>query len=409
MSIPVGSILHAPGAFSEEQASPSAVPKLSVLQIGEGWFSERGGGLNRYYAELVKRLPAAGVDCRGLVVGSDSVAVNSGNIARAVAPTNAPMRDRWRAMSTAVAAEIASGPVDVVVTHFAPYAWPILRSLGKAPLVVHFHGPWAAESRAEGAGRVAVWMKRRMERAVYCQARRCIVLSRAFGEVLARDYGVERDRIRVIPGGVDLERFNTNLSRAEARQRSGWPVDRPIVLCVRRLVRRMGLEKLIEAAALLRATSPTALTIIGGTGPLADELQQQIAAAGVEDSVRLAGFISDSDLPLAFRAADLTILPSVSLEGFGLVAAESLAAGTPAVVTRVGGLPEVVASLSQELILPGGDAPQIAAFLGDVFAGRRVLPSAEECRRYAAERFDWNSVAREVAAVYREALAAARQ
>ena len=174
---------------------------------------------------------------------------------------------------------------------------------------------------------------------------------------------------------------------------------------MRRLVRRMGLEKLIEAATLLRRQHPEALTIIGGTGPLSGELKEQIAAAGAGDFVQLAGFISDADLPLAFRAADLSILPSASLEGFGLVAAESLAAGTPSAVTRVGGLPEVVAPLSQDLILSAGDAPGIAAFLADVFASRRVLPSSEACRQYAVERFDWSSVARAVAGVYREAVA----
>jgi glycosyltransferase involved in cell wall biosynthesis len=245
-------------------------------------------------------------------------------------------------------------------------------------------------------------MKQRMERTVYRRAARCIVLSHAFADILVRDYAVARDRIRVIPGGVDLQKFNTDLSRQDARRRLGWPVDRPIVLCVRRLVRRMGLENLIDAAEHLRSQFPAALIIIGGTGPLADELKQKVVAAGLADSVRLAGFISDADLPLAFRAADLSILPTVSLEGFGLVAAESLAAGTPAVVTRVGGLPEVVAPLSQDLILPGGDAAQIAAYLADILAGRRVLPCSDACRRYAEQNFDWNSVARQVAGVYRE-------
>jgi glycosyltransferase involved in cell wall biosynthesis len=389
-------------SFSNEPIV-SVIRRVSSLQVGEGWFSERGGGLNRYYAELVKRLPAAGVDCRGLLVGSDALAAMSGNIARAVAPSDASMRSRWRGMRTAVAEELARAPVDLVVAHFAPYAWPILRTLGSTPLVVHFHGPWAAESRAEGAGRIATWMKWRMERAVYQRARSCIVLSHAFKKLLAEDYGIPADRIRVINGGVDLGRFNTSLSRPDARQKLGWPVDRPIILCVRRLVRRMGLENLIAAAAQIRAAFPTALTIIGGTGPLADELKQQIAAASVGESVRLVGFISDNDLPLAFRAADLTIIPSISLEGFGLVAAESLAAGTPALVTSVGGLPEVIAPLSQALILPAGGAPQLTAFLSDVLSGRRRLPAAEECRRYA-ERFDWNSVTRDIATVYGESV-----
>ena len=67
--------------------------------------------------------------------------------------------------------------------------------------------------------------------------------------------------------------------------------------------------------------------------------------------VRMLGSSRDADLPLYYRAADLSVVPTVALEGFGLVAAESLAAGCPALVTPVGGLPSVVADLSPDLVL----------------------------------------------------------
>ena len=119
-------------------------------------------------------------------------------------------------------------------------------------------------------------------------------------------------------------------TRDEARQILGWPRNRPIVLAVRRLTRRMGLVELIAAAQIIRRRVPDVLILIAGRGILAGELEAQIRAADMQDHVQMLGFLPDSKLPLAYRAADITVVPSLALEGFGLSAAESLAAGTPA-------------------------------------------------------------------------------
>jgi glycosyltransferase involved in cell wall biosynthesis len=98
------------------------------------------------------------------------------------------------------------------------------------------------------------------------------------------------------------------------------------------------------------------------------------------------------------------VVPTVSLEGFGLTTIESLAAGTPVLVTPVGGLPEAVAPLSAELVLPSGGFHAIGEGIADVLLGRRVVPDAEACRAYARRHFDRPVVAAQVAQVYREAI-----
>ena len=100
-----------------------------------------------------------------------------------------------------------------------------------------------------------------------------IVLSRSFqGELVSR-YGVDEDLTRVIPGGIDTERFNVSTTRSEARRQLGWPEDRPILLTVRRQVRRMGLENLIDAMEQVRGVLPRRAAFVrrdglnrGGTG-----------------------------------------------------------------------------------------------------------------------------------------------
>jgi glycosyltransferase involved in cell wall biosynthesis len=192
------------------------------------------------------------------------------------------------------------------------------------------------------------------------------------------------------------------MSPTECRAALGWPADRRIVLAVRRLTRRMGLGQLVAAAGRLRERVPDVLVLIAGRGPLEEELQTQIQRAGLEEHCRLAGFVSEDDLPRAYRAADVTIVPSVALEGYGLIVPESLAAGTPALVTPVGGLPEAVEGLSPGLVLADASAAAMAQGLADALTGVTLLPSAEACRAYARRRNDWPVVAAQVRRVYEE-------
>ena len=123
----------------------------------------------------------------------------------------------------------------------------------------------------------------------------------------------------------------------------------------------------------------------------------------LKEHVRLAGFVPDADLPVAYRAANLSVVPSIALEGFGLVVLESLAAGTPVVVTPVGGLPEVVSGLSEDLILHGSSANHLAEGLAARLSALDKLPSEIACRAYAKDNFDWPVIAKRVVDVYKNA------
>jgi len=377
---------------------------LKALQIGLDWLPERAGGLQRYFYDLIQAAPARGIDVKGIVAGSPKVAVDSNKAVEAFGEMSAPLWSRLLGARRAIRRAIRSYDPDLVVSHFALYTAPAL-DLVDRPLVVHFHGPWASEGRIEENGDLRQGVKAWVERTVYRRAARCIVLSEAFGTVLHERYRMPRERIRVVPGAVDIGRFTVALSRLEARDRLGWPTDRPIVLSVRRLVRRMGLENLIAAMSEVVRSRPEALLLIGGRGPMADELAAAIAERGLERNVRLVGFISDDKLPLAYRAADFSVAPTAALEGFGLIAAESLAAGTPAVVTPVGGLPEVTRDLSEALVFPGASAGDLSRRIAEVLSGSVKLPDIAACESYARERYGWNVVIERVRAVYEEAMA----
>jgi glycosyltransferase involved in cell wall biosynthesis len=369
------------------------------------WFGSGSGGLDRVFFDLANALPGQGVAVQGLVVQPADVAAQTGGRIQAFADDGAGLPTRLLGVRRAVRHYLRSGDVDLVAGHFALYLAPLLGTLGDTPVVMHFHGPWAQESDFEGQKRHSILAKKALERFVYRRADRFIVLSNAFADLLVSEYGVCRDLIRIVPGSVDLHRFTDRLSKDAARAALRWPAERPILLSIRRLVARVGLNRLVEAMKAVTEAVPDVLLFIAGRGPLEGALRRQIAEAGLENNVRLLGFLPDEELPTAYRAADINVVPTAALEGFGLTAAEALAAGTPSMVTPVGGLPEVVSGLSSDLVFATCKVGDLAAGLIAALHGDVVMPSSAQCRAYAETHFATSLAAERTAAVYRELVA----
>ena len=376
---------------------------MRIIEVGMHWFPEGGGGADRYFYGLVSELVRHDSSARAFVFGEGKPEEADRQV-HFLGSRKQSLPQRFKRLRKAVKDEMSRGSGGVLIaSHFALYGFPLLDVLWRNPHVVHFHGPWADEAAAEGESSRAVYFKQGVERVTYATARRFVVLSRAFRDVLVRRYGVREDRIDIVPGGVQADTFNTGLSRAEAREKLGWPKDRAILVTVRRLARRMGLENFIDAVDQLRKREPGIFAVLAGTGPLAAELADLVEQKNLKDHVKLAGFVPDADLPVAYRAADLSVVPSIALEGFGLVVLESLAAGTPVVVTPVGGLPEVVSALSKDLILDGSSANHLAEGLATRLSALGKLPSDTACQAYAKDNFDWPVIAKRVVGVYKNA------
>lgn len=349
------------------------------------------GGVDRYFNALNSTLTHHGVNVRAYGFGDSQKATCLG-------PVNRSLMQRWKAVRDTVVPKRGK----LLASHFALYALPALLGRRWDGHVVHFHGPWASESKREGGRMHAVFCKRMLERAVYHRADRFIVLSKAFRDLLCEEYGVPAERVHVIPGGVEVEKFQP-MDVVEARQRLVWPQKQKIIVCVRRLARRMGLENLIEAFAKATVDHPDVKLMIGGQGPLREELEQQVRHAGLAKQVSFLGFIPESALPSVYAAADVSIVPSSALEGFGLISLESLACGTPVLVTPVGGLPDTVSGLDGDLVLRGTSVDHIAEGLRGWLDGTRSLPTRAACREHVMRSFTWEHIARQVCEVYRAA------
>jgi glycosyltransferase involved in cell wall biosynthesis len=373
------------------------------LHLGLGWIGDRGGGLERYQDGICRAHALMGHLVEAWVQSRTSNEQDVGYQLRAYA---SPVESRGRKLRKLQAlAENRFATKDFIfVSHHASVSSALVGNLRNIPHIVHFHGPWADESAVEGAPQWKSWLQRWAERKVYRSADRIITLSKAFADLVIDRYGVDSDRVRVVPGGIDSAKADPGLSRREAREKLRWPTDRPIVLSVRRLVRRVGIDVLIEAAKEIVRHHPDLLVLIGGTGPLQQEFESQIKDLGLEDHVRLLGFVPDNDLPIAYAAADYSIVPTQSLEGFGLVTIESMAAGTPSIVTPVGSLPEIASPLSKDLVLNGHHKDDIVVGVTAILGGKSKTPTASCCRNYVRENYDWTVIGPKVLSVYKKLL-----
>ncbi len=373
------------------------------LHLGLGWIGDRGGGLERYQDGVCRAHAAMGNSVEAWVQSRTPIVQDFGYQVQAYASPVEPRSVKLKKLR-ALAVDRFNRNNFVFISHHASVCSSLVRKLSGRPHVVHFHGPWADESSVEGAPYWKTWLQRREERKVYRSADRIITLSQAFKDLVIERYGVEPSRVRVVPGGIDTSKADPGLSRREARERLGWPTDRPIILSVRRLVRRVGIDVLIEAGREIVRHHPDLLILIGGTGPLSAEFASRIDELGLSQHVRLLGFIPDNQLPMAYAAADYSIVPTQALEGFGLVTIESMAAGTPAIVTPIGSLPEITQPFCPNLILPGREAIDLARGLRPILNGVINVPDSDVCRKYVRSTYDWNVVSPMVMNVYRDAI-----
>ncbi len=327
-----------------------------------------------------------------------------------------------RAGRIAAARLEAQGPFDIVHTHFAYAALGPLQALPRTlPQVRSFYGPWDEEAWAEEHSRLPAargpsrWAraalnrgKRRLRHEVEAanlrRSRRVVVLSEQSRREVAV-FGYPPADVHLFPGGVDLARFAPAPDKQAVRRSLALPTDRTLLLSVRRLAARMGLDVLIDAMPAVAARHPDALLLIGGKGPEREKLETLIQDRGLQDHVRLLGFIPDDALAAHYQAADVFVLPTTALEGFGLVTLEALACGVPVIGTPVGATPEILAPLGAGLVASAATPDALARSLLAFLDGPRPEHlSPDRLRRYVCDHYSWDRHVDAVERLYRDLL-----
>jgi len=300
---------------------------------------------------------------------------------------------------------------DVVVLYQVTSGLPVqvMCELRRMPTLYYFLSPWHVEHELAYPAPASF-------RRLGVAARRCaqgMLLRRASKVLTASQYmkglatEVAPRESTVVPHGVDVSVFHPVPDRSVARRRLGLPQDRHVVLTVRRLVRRMGLHNLVRAAKSVLRRFPQALFVVGGEGPLRRELEGLADEQGVRDSILFVGFVPADLLPAYYQAADVFVLPTAALEGFGIVMLEAMACGTPVVATPVGAIPELLCRVTPELLCKDASDAAIADGICLALSDPDGLARAGlRCRDFVVRNFSWDVRGPEMEAVLLETVTA---
>jgi len=246
------------------------------------------------------------------------------------------------------------------------------------------HGlDWSLRHRMVGTA------MRQLEASVYQSAQAHLVLSRFMCQRLQDFFSIPVDRITVAAGGIDG--VDLIWSQRRGIRQSLWAKESisPVIVTLRNLVPRTGVDLLVQAAAIVHVDRPDVRWKVIGSGSLLEPLKEFRDHLGIHDSIEFCGFLPEKDVQQYLWLADLFMLPTRSLEGFGLVTLEANVLGLPVIATPVGANVDVVAwhplNRVSEEATPEALAKEVLEYLSKLPRNQ----AREQLAGDTAEHFAW--------------------
>ena len=295
--------------------------------------------------------------------------------------------------------------VDIIHTHvgnpisdLAGYIY--IKRNKKVPSIVTYHG-----DGSEGIGSfirnigVSVYNKHLIDKILY---RADVIISPSEHYIdESRFLGEYRDKIVVIPNGIEIEDFDISLSKEQCKEKLGLPPDKNTILFVGNLIPYKGPDVLVKAMPMIVEEVPDVELMFVGGGRMRAGMEELSKKLGVEKYVKFAGFVEASLKPLYYKAADVFCLPStMSTESFGIVNLEAMACSIPIVASAIGGVPDVIKDGENGLLVPPSDSGSLADAIIYLLENKDVRKNMGKNGRKKAENYSWKMIADETAKVY---------
>lgn len=295
-------------------------------------------------------------------------------------------------------------PIDVVHAHWVVpngILGAIVAPRYGVPLVVTLHGSDVAVSeRSNLMGRASRWT---FERASAVTAPSGDLLQRA-GRL-----GASRSLV-LVPWGADVREHVPPSAADAVRERLGLGNEHVVVAGVGRLIAVKGFDHLIAAFAAASASRSDLRLLVIGDGAERERLESLANRLGVTDRVVFTGMVGRTEIPSYLAAADIVAVPSVHHQGYvdGLptVALEAMAAGKPLIASRVGGLPDIIRSGENGLLVEEQDNAALATAIETLARDSRLRARMGEAgRNLTLDELNWKKVAERLESVYEQVVA----
>jgi len=305
---------------------------------------------------------------------------------------------------------------DVYEAH-AVSGYGLLRALkkqgSKKPFVHTVHGVLADEyeQARKGAslslrGRAANHFMNRLaklEEETAKNATLVVTISNYSFEKIIQHYNIDSSKIRIVPNGVDPEKFKPLQDATVARRQLGL-VDEPCVLFVGSLIPRKGLAFLVKAAEKIVKKNRETKFMVAGEGPLRSQLEKTLDSKNLSGNFKLLGNLKDEMLSATYNCCDVFVLPSIQ-EGQGIVLLEAQASARPVVAFNIGGVNEAVRDGETGLLVARGNADELAGAVLRLLSDKGLREKmGSAARKFVVENFTWDLCAQKMLRVYRESL-----
>ena len=391
----------------------SSKAKPTILSLQYLCYPDATGGAWKLTHEINKRMVKRGyrvvlITCKPSQDFPDHEIIDGVEFYRiAFAISKDPIR-LWRAVQKKVKQHlIEEEPWIAHVHHPLVGAFALtMKQYRKIPKTYHFHSSWYDEEKInlteKGKGRINLYLRlkiiRWLEWICYLCSKSILFLSEYSRQRFIDYFPFKKPRMRIIPGGADTIKFcpseNSN-ELIETRNRLGIQEGYKFLLTIRRLEPRMGLDNLITAIAEIVNRNPEHKfkLVIGGKGSLNDKLKSQTTLLGLDDYIHFSGFIPDDLLPGYYAAADIFIMPTTFIEGFGIATVEALSAGLPVFGTPVGGTTEILESIDKKLLFKNVDPESMAEKIEWYLkTPDPVISLKSSCRAEVLKKYSWEMV-----------------
>lgn len=376
----------------------SAGERVSVVLAESG---TSVGGTERVVWELATRLPRSRFDVRVWLSTDRGV----DEFAHALEAADIPVervsevdsRWDWKGMLDTWWKLKEQRPALLHVHHVWPAADRYLAALARAAGVRHLVVTEHIVGQSHSGG------QRSLKRFELDKADAVTAVCGAVADTLVHDYGVARDRVRVVPNGADLPDEAAESGPARAwRVRLGAGMSRPLWVVAGRLEEQKGHAVLLEALAEVWKRGLDFTLAVAGDGSLRGALEAKAKALGIEKKVHFLGMLEDVGPLLA--AADGVVLPSL-WEGLPLTLLEAMARSRPVIATAVGGVPEVVEDGVHGMLVPERNAGALADALELLHRKpEQALELGQNAALRVREDYTWDRVVENFELVYDEVL-----